>query len=70
LGLDGAAHGAVQVCLGFGYVGLGADFTAPGADQIGLALQYEEDGGGSGLELALLAGILLFGGFAGEGGGG
>jgi hypothetical protein len=70
LGLDGSPHGAVQVSLGFGYVGLDADFTAPGADEVGLALEHQEDGGRSGLELALFARVLLFGGLAGERGGG
>jgi Domain of unknown function (DUF4159) len=45
---------------------VGADFADAGGDQVGLALEHKEDARGAGLELALLAGVLLFGGLAGD----
>ena len=68
-GFDGACCGPIQIGEGFTEIGAGPDLTIASGDQVGLTLQDQEDAGGTGLELALLAGILLFGGLSGEAGG-
>src|ERR1035437_5748284 len=57
-GFDGARGGAIEVGQGFGKIGMGADFAIARGDQVGLALQHQEDARRAGLKLALLARVL------------